>query len=207
MVLQRIRNRLASYGPILIDDPHVARAAVAMVLHGTRQGVEILLIERAKRSGDPWSGHMAFPGGRCHPDDPNVVYTAIRETREEVGLDLQTHAEVVGRLDEVRSMAWQRPLDLVISPIIWVLEETVPLRLDAREVESSVWVPLVFFRDAAARAAHRRTQDGAQNEVPAYRYETYTIWGLTLRMLDRFLMVVGEVDGSEEQEAKGKTRQ
>ena len=207
MVLQRIHRRMVSHQPVLIDDPHAARAAVAMVLHGVREGTEILLIQRAKRGGDPWSGHMAFPGGHCQPDDPNVVCTAVRETREEVGIDLQAHGKVIGRLDEVRAMAWHRSQELIISPIVWVLEEAVALRLDVREVQSAVWVPLSFFRNPAVSPGDRHTLGGAQNEVPAYQYGTYTIWGLTLRMLDRFLAVVGEEDGSEEQEARLKTPQ
>ncbi len=162
-----------------------------MVLRGTGSDVELLLIQRAVRDDDPWSGHMAFPGGRRNPDDVDLIDTAVRETREEVGIDLRTHGEVIGHLDEVRAMARHRPVDLVISPVVCALRTRVPLTLAAQEVDSAVWVPLSFFRSPAARGTYRRTLDGIESEFPAYRYGRYTIWGLTYRILEGFLELIG----------------
>src|SRR5215813_14164568 len=135
MSLEAIRARLASYRPTIIAEPKVARASVALVLSTGGEGVELLLIRRATRDDDPWSGHMAFPGGRRDPGDTDVVATAVRETREEVGIDLAVDAELVGRLDELRAVARHRPLDLVISPIVFALQRPVTLSLSAREVD------------------------------------------------------------------------
>ena len=161
-----------------------------MVLHGAGTDVELLLIQRAVRDDDPWSGHMAFPGGRRHPGDVDIVDTAVRETREEVGIDLRADGEVIGHLDELRAMARHRPLDLVISPVVCVLRARRPLTLAAHEVESAVWVPLSFFCSPAARGTYRRTLDGIEIEFPAYQYDRYTIWGLTHRILEGFLELV-----------------
>jgi 8-oxo-dGTP pyrophosphatase MutT (NUDIX family) len=190
MRLEEIRARVATYRAVRIDEPKVARASVAMVLGDGRDGVELLLIQRATRDDDPWSGHMAFPGGRRDPGDADVIATAMRETREEVGLDLAADAEPAGRLDELRAIARHRPLDLVISPVVFVLRHPTPLTLSAREVESAVWVPLSFFTSPTARATYRRTLDGIASEYPAFRYERYTIWGLTHRILQGFLELV-----------------
>src|SRR5512147_1099599 len=73
-------------------------AAVAAVLRQGTDGVELLFIRRAKRRGDPWSGHMAWPGGKREAGDAGLVACAVRETREEVGLDLQAHGELIGSL-------------------------------------------------------------------------------------------------------------
>lgn len=189
-ILEGIRRRLATRQPARVDDPRVARAAVAMVLYGTRSDVELLLIQRAVRDDDPWSGHMAFPGGRRHPDDVDIIDTAVRETREEVGIDLRVHGEVIGHLDELRAMARHRPVDLVISPVVCVLSAQVPLALAAQEVESAVWVPLSFLHSPAARGSYRRTLDGIESEFPAYQYGRYTIWGLTYRILEGFLDLI-----------------
>lgn len=191
-MLNRIRDRLAGHRPTLVEDPRVARAAVAIVLHRSDEDMDLLLIQRATRDDDPWSGHMAFPGGRRDPGDPDVVHTAVRETREEVGIDLQENGEMLGRLDELRAVARHRPLDLVISPIVFALHTAQELHLCEREVDSAVWVPLSFFRSSAARAVYRRSLDGVESEFPAYRYQRYTVWGLTHRILDGFLALTEE---------------
>jgi 8-oxo-dGTP pyrophosphatase MutT (NUDIX family) len=190
MTLEDIRARLAAYRPTLIDEQKVARASVAMVLGDDGAGVRMLFIQRATRDDDPWSGHMALPGGRRDPDDADVIATAVRETGEEVGIDLVADAEPIGRLDELRAIARHRPLDLVISPIVFALQRPVALTLSAREVESAVWVPLSFLTSTDARATHSRTLDGVASDYPAFRYERYTIWGLTHRILDGFLEIV-----------------
>jgi 8-oxo-dGTP pyrophosphatase MutT (NUDIX family) len=190
MTLEDIRARLVAYHPTLIDEQKVARASVAMVLGDDGDGVRMLFIQRATRDDDPWSGHMALPGGRRDPDDVDVIATAVRETAEEVGIDLIADGEPIGRLDELRAIARHRPLDLVISPIVFVLHRPVELTISAREVESAVWVPLSFLTSAAARATYSRTLDGIASDYPAFRYERYTIWGLTHRILDGFLDIL-----------------
>jgi 8-oxo-dGTP pyrophosphatase MutT (NUDIX family) len=191
-VLEEIARSLAVQEPIRITDPSASRAAVAMVLREGDDGTEVLLIRRATRQGDPWSGHMAFPGGRHQPADPDVVHTALRETREEVGIDLFAAGQVIGRLDELRAVARDRPLDLVITPVVCTLHGPVALELDAREVESALWIPLSFFRLPEARAVHRRALDGVESDFPAYRYEQYTVWGMTHYILERFLALIEE---------------
>jgi 8-oxo-dGTP pyrophosphatase MutT (NUDIX family) len=189
MRLEEIRARLAAYRPTLIEEHKVARASVAVVLSEGAAGVELLLIQRAMRDDDPWSGHMALPGGRRDPDDADVIATAVRETREEVGIDLTVDGEPIGRLDELRAVARHRPLDLVISPVAFALQRPVMLTLNPREVDSAVWVPFSFFFRPQARATYSRTLDGIASDYPAFRYEHYTIWGLTHRILEGFLEV------------------
>jgi 8-oxo-dGTP pyrophosphatase MutT (NUDIX family) len=190
MNLEAIRARLAAYHPTLIAEPKVARASVALILRPSADAVELLLIQRATRDGDPWSGHMAFPGGRRDPGDTDAVHTAVRETHEEVGIDLAVDGAPLGKLDELRAIARHRPLDLVISPIVFALRGPVSMALNAREVEGAIWVPLSFFTSADARVTHRRTLDGIASDYPAFRYqERYTIWGLTHRILDGFLQL------------------
>ncbi|HSQ01309.1 MAG TPA: CoA pyrophosphatase [Candidatus Dormibacteraeota bacterium] len=190
MGLDHIQTRLAAFRPSVIDEPKVARAAVALVLADAAAGVELLLIQRAIRDDDPWSGHMALPGGRRDPGDADAVATASRETHEEVGVDLRAGAELIGRLDELRAVARHRPLDLVITPVVFALQRPVALRPSPREVESALWVPLSFLASADAEATHVRTLDGVTSEYPAFRYQRYTIWGLTHRILQGFLEVV-----------------
>lgn len=189
-MLAHIRRRLSAYRPFVIDEPKVARAAVALLLAERGAGVELLLIERAQRDNDPWSGHIALPGGRRDPGDADAVATAMRETHEEVGVDLAASGELIGRLDELRAVARHRPLDLVITPVVFALHAPVTLRPEPREVESAVWVPLAHLASAEARGTYTRTLDAITSEFPALRYERYTIWGLTHRILEGFLELI-----------------
>ncbi len=79
------------------------RSAVAMVLKLIDGELHILMIKRAEREGDPWSGHMAFPGGRMDPGDANGFSVAVRETEEEVGLTLGSEDLCIGRLSEINA--------------------------------------------------------------------------------------------------------
>src|SRR5215471_21768996 len=76
-------------------------AAVAAILRDREGEAEVLLIRRAQKTGDPWSGHMAFPGGRQDPSDLDLLHTAVRETQEEVGLELSPGRNLIGRLDDL----------------------------------------------------------------------------------------------------------
>lgn len=190
--LETIRRRLGEHRPHRETYVRFARASVAMVLAEDRGEVDLLLIHRAVRDDDPWSGHMAFPGGRRDPDDTDVVHTAARETLEEVGLDLANEATVLGHLDELRAVARHRPLDLVITPVVFALRRKLEPRPNPREVAGAIWVPLSFFFTPEATGVYRRTLEGVENEYPCYEYQGYQIWGLTYRILEGFLTLAAE---------------
>ena len=121
--LATIRARLKDRQPRLYTGEAKRRAAVAAVLRQGPLDTEVLFIRRAERQGDPWSGQMAFPGGRAEQGDADLLATAVRETREEIGVDLLTAAEFMGALDEVRAMARMRPMNLAITPFVFRLRE------------------------------------------------------------------------------------
>ena len=98
--IDKLRQAL-SVPPTPLDLPASRRAAVAAIF--TPQ-LDLLFMERAKVEGDPWSGHIAFPGGHEEDQDDSSLHTAMRETHEELGLDL-SGAEVLGSLDEVTTVS------------------------------------------------------------------------------------------------------
>ena len=124
--LETIRDRLARYRPITLPVDGKRQAAVAVVLRQQGETPEVLFIERAQRSGDPWSGHMAFPGGRVETSDASARLAAQRETHEEVGVDLAP-AEVLGRLDDLEGHRAAGAPRLVVSAFIYHLPEPGPL--------------------------------------------------------------------------------
>ncbi len=168
------------------DFDGMTRAAVAAILRPATAGPELLFIHRAEDPRDPWSGHMAFPGGKVDETDDGVLAAALRETREEVGLDLEREAIPVGRLSDVRAVGRGRPLSMVISPFVFELRTTPELRTN-HEVEAAVWVPVAFLADHANRETMPYNRYGLSLELPCYRFRGHLIWGLTLGMADDLL--------------------
>lgn len=167
-------------------------AAVTMILRPGPRVPEVLLIERAKREGDPWSGHMAFPGGRAEPGDPSLQVTAERETREEVGIALE-QAEVIGRLDDLGGRA-AAANKMVVSAYVYHVEDPGRLVLEAAEVADALWVPLdhLIHPDNHVRypmqyGEHEIIFPGISVGTP----EPRVVWGLTYRFLETFFEIVG----------------
>jgi 8-oxo-dGTP pyrophosphatase MutT (NUDIX family) len=187
--LELIQGTMSRYEPTVVTRPHGGReAAVALIVRERSGSPEILFIERALREGDPWSGHMAFPGGRREPADPDLPTTAVRETFEEVGVEL---AEPIGRLDEVDGTRGLINLRLVVAPFVFTVERPATVSLSP-EVQDTVWVPVSHLLDPASSVHHRLEREGLEARFPAIRYERYTIWGLTYRILGRFFEILGK---------------
>lgn len=172
----------------------LVEAAVALVLRpGTDPGadLEVLLIERSRRSDDPWSGHMALPGGRRDADDADLLTTALRETREEVGIELDPAAHVLGPLDEVRPASRHLP-PLVIRPYVALAPSGQRARPDGVEVADALWAPVEALRARDAASEVFVPLDGTRVGFPSYRYRDKEIWGLTHRILGRFFELLPE---------------
>jgi len=166
-------------------------AAVAVVLReASPRGSELLFIERASKEGDPWSGHMAFPGGRAEALDPTIRSTAERETFEEVGLDLGG-AEVLGRLDDLEGRRDGRPAGIVISAFVYYVERPPPLTLQKSEVEEAFWFPVRDLADPDRHVPYRwRHENGMKMEMPGIRVgesDAHVVWGLTYRFVEILL--------------------
>jgi 8-oxo-dGTP pyrophosphatase MutT (NUDIX family) len=158
------------------------KAAVATVLRQGAEGAEVLLIERARNDSDPWSGHMAFPGGRHDPADPDLLHTALRETREEVGLELDEHAELLGRLDPLPAIAHGRHVGITIAPYVFALAHDVGLTPN-EEVQAVLWAPITPMMRGEVATTHVWQLGDQRFEMPAYGVQGRIVWGLTYRML------------------------
>jgi 8-oxo-dGTP pyrophosphatase MutT (NUDIX family) len=159
------------------------RAAVATILRDGEHGPEVLLIRRAEHPMDPWSGHMAFPGGREAPHDPDLLATAVRETREEVGLDLERCAVLMARLDALPAIARGRRVGLTIVPFVFELTTAASLSPNY-EVAEWLWTPLERLFSGAAATTMPYEFEGQRLALPAYDVRGRIVWGLTHRMLE-----------------------
>jgi 8-oxo-dGTP pyrophosphatase MutT (NUDIX family) len=187
--LRHFEHRLAEHVPAVIDEASVARAAVAAVLRFERGAPDVLLMKRAQRQGDNWSGHVSFPGGREEPGDADLCSTAVRETHEEVGLDLNKRARLIGQLDTIRAVASGRITPLTITPFVFVQTEAAPLTL-SHEAVDAFWLPLERALAGELEATYHYKHGGEQRELPGWRYQGHVVWGLTYGMLGHLLDVV-----------------
>ena len=187
--LETLRERLARQTAKHWEAPEGARiAAVAAVLRPVAGEVEVLLIRRAQRAGDPWSGHMAFPGGHADPGDRDTLATALRETQEEVGLVLSAD-NLLGRLDDPPAVARGRFTGLVVIPYVFAVEGDPPLLPNA-EVADTLWAPLGPMARGEADTTKVLGEGESRRRLPGYRVQDQVVWGLTHRMLGSLLSVI-----------------
>jgi 8-oxo-dGTP pyrophosphatase MutT (NUDIX family) len=191
VVRQRVTARLldAAYTTTreLVDGQGHGRAAVAIVVREGTDGPEVLLIRRADHPSDAWSGHMAFPGGREDPQDENLLATAIRETFEEVGLDLGQMGRLLGQLAPLPAVARGRPVGMTIVPFVFELVANAELRY-SDEVVEAVWVPLDPLLQGQLRTTFAVDREGGERvDLPAHDVGGRVVWGLTYRMLNSLL--------------------
>lgn len=167
--------------------PGRAQAAVALVLR-PREDLELLLIRRAERGDDPWSGHVALPGGRRDSADPDLAATAFRETVEETGISIPHSGRMLGRLGVVTTPS-RLPAIEIVSFVAGVPSDTT-LTLDPAEVVDASWIPLSVLRSIEAASEFRIERSGEELTFPSIVHGDYTIWGLTHRILSDFLEVL-----------------
>jgi 8-oxo-dGTP pyrophosphatase MutT (NUDIX family) len=190
-LLKRTVAALEELRPVRLE-PRERHAAVALMLRERSEGLELFVIKRAEKEGDPWSGHMALPGGGREPGDESVYDTARRETLEEIGIDLD-EGRFLGRLDDLDPRPRTMPGQLVVSTVV-VAIETEPGPLDPCEVVEAFWVPV-------DRLVHEEVEiPDFPGSWPAFTYKDhYVIWGLTQRILTQlWASITCGVAGSRE---------
>ncbi len=175
---QSLVQALASPVRTLPDDGRKEAAVAAIVTSDGR----LWLVQRALHATDPWSGHLAFPGGKRAPQDMTLLETAIRETAEEVGLTLRA-SDCLGQLDDLEA----RPVRaLRIRPFVFWRDDLPDWRLNP-EIHCMVPVALDTLRAGVGRGVFRWPHAAAGVELPCVILEERRLWGLTLRMVDDLL--------------------
>ena len=165
-----------------------ARAAVALAFRDDRGEPELLLIERARRDGDPWSGQIALPGGRRSPNDASLEATAWRETLEETGLDVRA-GTMLGALDDLRPHSASLPA-IVVTPYVAAVEPPPALVLN-HEVAAAFWVPWSTLTDPGVDRVSDVRVGGATRRVQSLVIGEHIVWGMTERILRQMFERVG----------------
>lgn len=186
-----IRSALATHPEP--DPPPVQEgvrdAAVALVLREGPAEVELLLVKRAEHPRDPWSGHMALPGGRREPSDQDLIETAVRETREETGLDLALPPRAgtpIGALPAVAPQGRIRPR-IRVAPFVFDAPLSTRARVASPEVAWVEWTSLGLLIDPATRGEVTIDLPTGPRSFPCLRVHGEVVWGLTYRILSDFI--------------------
>jgi 8-oxo-dGTP pyrophosphatase MutT (NUDIX family) len=179
-----IRSILSRHRPVPLPGEGCTPTAVALILREEASQSEVLFIERALRSGDPWSGDLGFPGGKVEKRDPTLRRTAERETFEETGIDLG-ESEYLGRLDDIAGAH----LPIRVSCFVYALDRIPPLALST-EVDRVFWIPLGILADPRRQVEATVNFGGELLLRPALRLlrpGEKVLWGITYRLVRRFL--------------------
>lgn len=169
-----------------VDESDYVHAAVMMVLKELGQDYSLLFIKRPDNERDPFSGHMAFPGGRMERGDEGKDQTAVRETIEEVGIDINKSGRILGSLDDVIPNN-PRARNYIVTPYVSLLSEEVAITMDSAEVEKTFWIPISHLVDDKNTETRMRDRGGRMIKDYVYYYDGHIIWGMTGRILHHFL--------------------
>ena len=160
------------------------RAAVAVLLHDDPGGPRVLLMKRAERSGDPWSGHISLPGGRHEAFDADLLATAIRETREELGIEL-AGSRFLGQLGPLHPRT-SGPAGIEVTPFVFLTDVPVEPTCGP-EALAAFWLPLASASSGTFDSTYTYPDSGMT--FPSWTYDGHVIWGLTWRILGDVLAV------------------
>lgn len=171
------------------------RAAVAMILHKTVHDVEILFIQRAAHDLDPWSGHIAFPGGKLEHGEQECQ-AARRETFEEIGIDLE-QGRYLGRLSDIVGAN----LPVRVSCCLFGVDRVNHRPVLNEEVRDLFWVTLSDLRDPERHLQSSVAFGEKQFEVPAIKLPVDNkplLWGITYRLVMQFISLLEDESATGE---------
>jgi 8-oxo-dGTP pyrophosphatase MutT (NUDIX family) len=190
--IDEIEMRLRGATPRCDEGAAKLQAGVAAILRQGKTDVELLFIRRADYDDDPWSGHLAFPGGRIDPGDDDARAAAERETEEEVGLDLAgtNGARYLGRLSDV----WGHAESICVSAYVYRVEGDPVLRPN-HEVREVFWSPLARLNDPSRQATREFRYLDVARPLPTIRLledeAAPVLWGITYKIVDDLMSTVG----------------
>jgi 8-oxo-dGTP pyrophosphatase MutT (NUDIX family) len=191
ITISSIVDSLRGRSPTVHRVPIERHASVAMILEPGEREHSVLFIERARKKTDPWSGQIAFPGGRREPVDVDECAVAVRETREEIGIALE-ESQYVGRLDDLKGRHGGTSEGMVISCFVYALEAIAEVSPNY-EVAAVARLPLSHLVEPGNIVMVDR-YEGREVRFPGIRFggrDTRVVWGLTYRFLRQFLGMLG----------------
>ncbi len=182
--INQIRAQLAANSPKLVNMDGKRHAVVAMIIKFSEDEPEVLMIERAHHERDPWSGHLALPGGRVEAQDFQPQDTAERETWEEIGVRIDG-ADLLGRLSDIEADG----ISIAISCFVYSLTSVPKFKLESAEVADAFWFPINAMNDPERATTIRQDTTNGHRSFPAIKVpgKSQPLWGITYKLLQDFL--------------------
>ena len=183
---QKIRHNLVQKHEVLSVKKGVLNAAVALVFRVQGGDIELLFMQRAIHPNDPWSGHIAFPGGACEVEDQHTLATALRETHEELGLNL-TESEWFGGLDYAYGPVIDQDKRVCLAPHVFLVKQNQSLILN-EEAQDAFWIPItrLVLQEHIRTFPHKELPNFTMYGIDLGIHSVPLLWGLTLRVLYDF---------------------
>ncbi len=188
--LVHIQERLLGSPTSLSIDHTGDLAAVALIFREQDEETEILVIRRAERKGDPWSGHIAFPGGRVDPSDVTTQATAERETLEEIGLDLTLHGHFLGTLELEAPVRQPNRAAMLVAPYVYSLVSEPTEYVLNDEVAELHWSRIGPMLRHQTVSQFAFVHEGRSLSLPSFDINGHPLWGMSFRMLNRLFSTI-----------------
>ena len=189
LICSQLTERLAPLQRLQIGSDHIPQAAVTLILREAQEeDAQILIIKRAERPGDHWSGNLALPGGRAEVRDVDLIATAARETHEEIGINLCDGGNFIGQLPVIAPRNPVLP-PIEITPFVVLAPPQFTIQM-GHEVAAVFWLSVSLLKHQGPLDEFRMKVGAVVNKWPAYRSEGGPIWGITERILTNFLELI-----------------
>ena len=193
--LDTLAARLQMYRPRRLSGRKlVARCGVILLIAQRLDPQDcepvLLMMRRAQRVGDPWSGHVSFPGGRVDHRDESTRAAALRELQEETGISANTHLTPMGRLSDLLTREHGRLRPMVVSPYVYRTSEAVALE-PSLEAAKLWWEPISHLVDPNRRKPMVWRPVGVPLRVASVNVGGDRLWGLSLMMVDELIRATG----------------
>jgi 8-oxo-dGTP pyrophosphatase MutT (NUDIX family) len=185
---KKIKEILACRGKACIQDPRYRRAAVLIPLFKKNGEYHILFTRRTDKV-EHHKGQISFPGGRQDKKDKDLLATALREAREEMGIE-EKDVHILGELDDICTAT----TDFCVSPFVALIPYPYPYKVNRQEIEEVIEVPLSGLLDDRRFRQELYEKDGQPIPVYFYQHQDHTIWGATAKILKQLLDLLPEED-------------
>jgi 8-oxo-dGTP pyrophosphatase MutT (NUDIX family) len=185
---KKIKEILACRGKACIEDPRFRRAAVLIPLF-KKNGEYHILFTRRTDMVEHHKGQISFPGGRQDKKDKDLLTTALREAREEMGIE-KKDVRILGELDDICTAT----TDFCVSPFVALIPYPYPFKVNSQEIEEVLEVPLSVLLDESRFRQELHKGDGKPFLVYFYQHKDHTIWGATAGILKQLLDLLPEED-------------
>lgn len=184
-LIETIRNSLSRRNPVTIDNSEnrYVQASVLIPLFKEDGKYKVLFTRRTNRV-EHHKGQMSFPGGAVDDEDRSPEETALREAFEEIGM-IQTDVKILGRIDDLITVT-----DFIVHPFVGEIPHPYPFKINPHEVDSIIIIPLSVFIDKRTVSVDSIEVDGFTYSGPYYKYQGYTVWGATARIMENFIEII-----------------